>query len=399
MEVKGTMEDFIKQSLDNVEQCAKQIVATIRGIFGYCDGMETAASRYESPPNSIPIAQFNHSNGFGNQKSLLEVIKEMIIELKIKGSVRERANGLIELRTQAFGSIYGRTKEEIETKLTAALKEAKKQEREKKDKGQFSVPTNFDKFAAYWFENFHKRKVKENTFQHNHYTYIRHLQKPLAEYHISKIPPTLLQATFDSYADKGKLREDMRSILNQIFSSAMQHGLLKVNPLAMCFVEAHIREHGKAITTEEEKHLLTTYKNTHYQSCFAMILYTGLRPNEYPTIEIEENFIRAVNSKRKGKNKKVVYKRIPITPMLRPYIQNFTKMLSPQIMDDKLKEVLPNHKLYDMRTTFQTRCTECGISDVAIGLFMGNSIGGSLKQAYTDISDEYLLKEGGKFNY
>lgn len=391
------MDEFIKQELNDITTAAESIICRVRGICGYCNGMETAASRYESPPNSIPIAQFNHSNGFGNQKSLVEVIKEMIIELKIKGSIRERANGLIELRTQAFGSIYGRTKEEIEAKLTERLKEAKKQS--KKQKEQFSVPTNFDKFAVYWFENFHKRKVKDNTFKHNVWVYEKYIKNELLEFQINKITPVALQSMLDNCGDRGRTRENISSILNQIFTSAIKHGILKVNPLAMCFVEKHIREHGKAISKKDEKLLLAAYANTHYQSCFAIILYTGLRPNEYPTVEIEENFIKAVNSKQKGKNKKIEYKRIPITPMLRPYIKNFFKMLSPQVMDDKLKEVLPNHKLYDMRTTFQTRCTECGISDVAIGLFMGNSIGGALKQAYTDISDEYLLKEGKKLDY
>lgn len=51
-----------------------------------------------------------------------------------------------------------------------------------------------------------------------------------------------------------------------------------------------------------------------------------------------------------------------------------------------------------MRTTFQTRCSECEINETVIGLFMGNSIG-KLKAAYTDFSDEYLLSEAEKFKY
>ncbi len=391
---KQTVRYFLRRAA----KATQELQGCLLTLFGYFNDddlntvMENDCVKKPTPP------LINRGNGFGNQKSLLEVIKEMIVELKIKGSVRERANGLLELRTQAFGSIYGRNREEIETKLTKALKEAKKQTKQKQ-KEHFSVPTNFDQFALYWFENFHKRKVKENTYTHNRWVYKKHIQQNLIDYQIAKIPAVLLQSIFDSYSDRGRIREDIHSLLNQIFSSGIQHGLLKVNPLAMCFVDSHEREHGKAITKDEERILLDTYKGTHYLPCFAMVLYTGLRPNEYPTVEIEENFIKAVNSKRKGKNKKVVYKRIPISPMLRPFIKDFTKMLSPQIMDDKLKEALPNHKLYDMRTTFQTRCTECGITDVAIGLFMGNSIGGTLKQAYTDISDEFLLKEGEKLNY
>lgn len=73
-------------------------------------------------------------------------------------------------------------------------------------------------------------------------------------------------------------------------------------------------------------------------------------------------------------------------------------MPKPEALTKRFKAVLPHHKLYDMRTTFQTRCTECGVNETVIGLFMGNSIG-KLKAAYTDFSDEFLLKEGEKFSY
>ena len=394
------MDALIRQRLDSIEQLANQILCEIHGIYGYCQGMEMVANDlYPSSPLIQPPAQIG--NGSGNQqlkspKEIVEEIKTMIVELKIKGSVRERANGLIEYRSKLLGSIYGRSKEDIEQQITTRLKEVKKKERQRK-KEEFCAPTDFDSFAMYWFENFHKRKVKENTYKHNAWLYTTHIQKLLATYQINKIPPTLLQSMFDRFADRGKLREDVRSLLNQIFSSAIQHGIMSVNPLAMCFVEAHERQHGKAFTKEEERRLLAAYEGSDYQACFAIIIYTGLRPNEYPTIEIEEQFIKAVNSKRKSR--KIAYKRIPITPMLRPYIDSYNKMYSTQMLDDKLKAILPNHKLYDMRTTFQTRCTECGISDVAIGLFMGNSIGGALKEAYTDLSDEYLLREGEKLNY
>lgn len=64
----------------------------------------------------------------------------------------------------------------------------------------------------------------------------------------------------------------------------------------------------------------------------------------------------------------------------------------------KIKKILPNHKLYDLRTTFYTRCTECGVADVARDEFVGHSLG-ALENAYTDLSDDFLLREGNKLNY
>ena len=58
-------------------------------------------------------------------------------------------------------------------------------------------------------------------------------------------------------------------------------------------------------------------------------------------------------------------------------------------------QILPNHIYYDLRTTFYTRCEECGVSPPARDHFVGHS-SGVLNSTYTDLSDEYLLKEGTK---
>ncbi len=96
--------------------------------------------------------------------------------------------------------------------------------------------------------------------------------------------------------------------------------------------------------------------------------------------------------------------------MLRPYVEGLSNLprINMKTLDRRIKAILPKHKPYDMRTTFETRCDECKIEDRAIGLFMGNNIGkdkkdAKLKKAYTDITDadylEYLYREGQKLNY
>ena len=86
--------------------------------------------------------------------------------------------------------------------------------------------------------------------------------------------------------------------------------------------------------------------------------------------------------------------------MLKPYLNGVTdiKFVRLEAMRMKLKQILPNHKLYDLRTTFYTRCQECGIADVARMEFVGHSLGG-LADTYTDLSDAFLLKESEKLNY
>ena len=178
-----------------------------------------------------------------------------------------------------------------------------------------------------------------------------------------------------------------------IFKGAIAHGILNKNPLDIVFHQKHT--HGKALSKQEELTLLKATENTDYQLMFAIALYTGMRPNEYCTAKIDNGFIVCKNSKRK--NGKFELKKIPITPMLKPYLTNATQLNFYPLdkLRKKFNSILSNHILYDLRTTFYSRCDECGVSDVAKKLFVGHSLG-ELGNAYTDLSDEYLLKEGDK---
>ena len=149
------------------------------------------------------------------------------------------------------------------------------------------------------------------------------------------------------------------------------------------------------MTKDEEKILLAGVKNSRSELCIAVALYTGLRPNELETAKVSGKFIIAVNSKRKGG--KVEYKKIPITKMLKPYLKGVSDITGPSLkcIRKDFNQVLPNHIFYDLRTTFYTRCEECGVAPPARDHFVGHS-SGVLNNTYTDLSDEYLLKEGEK---
>ncbi len=262
------------------------------------------------------------------------------------------------------------------------------------------VPTTFHEFATYYFENFRKRKVKPLTYENDTYRYNNHLKSAFGSIPLKRITPAQCQSLIDGLLSKGHGRtaDEVYSLLNCIFKMAIAHGIIERNPLAIVVKERHERQHGKALTVSEEKQLLEKTAGTRYQLLFAVALYTGMRPNEYATARIEGKFIIAVNSKRKGG--KVEYKRIPINPKLRPYLENVSKLHFPRVeyMRDKMRDILPTHRLYDLRTTFYTRCQECGVADVARAEFVGHSLG-TLADTYTDLSDSFLIKEGEKLNY
>jgi len=255
-------------------------------------------------------------------------------------------------------------------------------------------------FTVYYFEKFRLPKVSKLTYDADWHRYKNYIQPAFGEKQFNDITPEHCQTLIDNILaeGKGKTAEEIYSLLSIIFKGAIAHGLMDKNPLTLVVKMKHEGKHGTALTKDEETLLLQAYPNTKYQTLFALALYTGLRPNEYNTARIEGQFIVAVNSKRK--TKRVEYKKIPITPMLAPYLQgiNEFEMVNRDVIREKFKAILPNHILYDMRTTFYSRCKECGIADAARDEFVGHSLG-SLGNAYTDLSDEYLLKEGAKFKY
>ena len=262
------------------------------------------------------------------------------------------------------------------------------------------VPDKFEDFSNYFFENFYKRKVAPSTLRVVLNQFKNHLLPCFDNIQLKKITPKKCQVLLDKLESdgKGKTAEDLFTLLNIIFKAAVKHGLIPNNPMDMVFHQKHEREHGKALSKGEEKLLLEKTAGTPYQLMFAVALYTGLRPNEYKTARIEGDFIVANNSKRK--NGKVELKKIPITPMLKPYLEDVSELHFTRLeqIRNKFNKILPGHKLYDLRTTFYTRCQEYNVSPAARDEFVGHSLG-ALGNTYTNLSDEFLLAEGQKLDY
>ena len=263
-----------------------------------------------------------------------------------------------------------------------------------------TIPSTFDKFANYFFEKFYKRKVGQSTFRVAMSNYKNHVFPHFGDMPLKSITADKCQELLDRLIDEDKVRteENVFTMLNMIFKAAVKHGVMAHNPIDMVFHTKHEREHGKALTKDEERKLLEQTAGTPYQLMFAIGLYTGLRPNEYKTAYIDGDFVVANNSKRK--NGKVESKKIPIAPMLAPYLEgvkelHFTRL---EQIRHKFNGILPDHKLYDLRTTFYTRCMECGVAEVATKTFVGHALGG-MADTYTDLSDEFLYTEGQKLKY
>lgn len=270
-----------------------------------------------------------------------------------------------------------------------------------KEKRSTQIPTTFNAFSLYYFDNFRAEKVSPKTMKTDKQRYDQYLFPYFKEKGIKKITPSDCKTIIDKVkrAGKGKTADELYSLLSVIFKSAIAHGIIDRSPLATVQHIQHERQNGTALTKNEEQTLLSkinALNEPNTSVAIALALFCGLRPNELKTAKIRGNFIIAENSKRH--NKKKEYKRIPIIARLRPFLKDgIPELPTPQILRRRVSAALPNHKLYDLRTTFYTRCQEYGVSDRARNHFVGHA-SGRLESAYTDLSDEYLLKEAEKLN-
>ena len=285
---------------------------------------------------------------------------------------------------------YGQTYQECFNKVLEMVKNGVKTKPK--------IPITFSAFFEYYFEKFRKKKIAPSTYKNDFNRFNFYLKPYFKERRIKSITPAECQELLDDIqaTGKGKTADEIFSLLSITFKGAIMHDIINKNPLNIVFRQPHERKHGKALTLQEEKTFINAIKGTKFERCFAVALYTGLRPNELKTAEIHGEMIIAVNSKRK--NKKIEYKRIPICDKLRPFLPlpHFPGNLDE--LRRELKIYLPNHILYDLRTTFYNRLKECCISEYAIKEFMGHSLD-SVSASYTDLSDEFLIAEMKNFNY
>ena len=401
------------------------IIKTLKAIPDGNDGMARAVLK--AAADSITLAKIKELTDVKAEAESNEIIKEsdggsqMLVfsrkeidsmprtfrkQFRCKGitaHVHKRRSGKrnwnYEIRCQVNHrkiNVSSNNLEEAKQKFIRKLEEVESGKAQKIN----AVPTTFDKFANYFFDKFYKRKVGASTFRVAMSNYKNHILPHFGDMPLKQITADKCQELLDRLIEEDKTRteENVFTMLNMIFKAAEKHGVMAHNPIDMIFHTKHKREHGKALTKDEERLLLEKTAGTPYQKMFAIGLYTGLRPNEYKTAYIENGFIVANNSKRK--NGKVELKKIPITPMLKPYLEGTTELYFTRLeqIRHKFNGILPNHKLYDLRTTFYTRCQECGVAEVATKTFVGHALGG-MADTYTYLSDDFLKAEGEKFSY
>lgn len=261
----------------------------------------------------------------------------------------------------------------------------------------------FGDFAESYFQNVKRINVDEETYKGQYRTYQLHIEPKLGKMRIKQIGAIKCQELLSELLDKGRGRtcETVRWILNEIFNSALGEKLITDNPMRYVKVPKHIRNKGKRLTQGEVAYFIEACKQSGFQKCFMVFLYTGIRRNELYSAVFDENFVTVENGKR-HKGQPRTWRKIPIAPALREYLPLLPEDIpeSNDTLTKVFKKIMPNNSLKDLRHTFSTRAQECNISKELVDVWTAHIDNKDMTSAvYTHFSEEYQLEEIKKLYY
>ncbi len=304
----------------------------------------------------------------------------MIIELKISGNVLERKNGLIEFRNPLFGSVYGRSVEELRAKLERKISLAKAHLLKKPAKKKKSPL-----LSAFYEETYLPYKKSRNLAEHTikgieyNFNYLRqHFDKPIAEYTPKEIESFLLSI------EKTRKAQLLQGLLNNIFRKAVLDGIIEKNPCNPIDHIIHEMNQGKALPfTDQERFFVSLFADGHAtlaQKCyFAFAYLTGARRNEAlavtrQDVDFENNVLHLPGTKTEGSDRY-----LPLFPLAAKLLQLMpaeSKFFP--FCEAIVYKIFSRHcdkfKLHDLRHTFGTIQICVNKIDVkTVSLWMGHS--------------------------
>ena len=397
------------------EEAAELISAAdmIYSVIGYAQGRadQSLARREEFVLLQFPTrrAQNNSAETALNfsQKELTKMPRFFRSIYKIKGGtaahIRKKENGTYEIRYRRNGfniSVSSKNLQEAKERFIEALRHARQEDPVVNGK------ILFKQYAEQWIEVVKRPQVKTKTLQ-NYIQTLRHYIYPeFAEKQMKEIRPIDIQKLLNDLTESDRYRsaEAVYVILKAIFNFAVAEDIVPKSPLNIIRKPKHATKHGQALSLDEERIFVEkcVERRTQRGYAFLFLLFTGIRRSELASAEISSPWIIVTTSKvRRGEEPQK--RKIPISPMLAPFIQFMTKEVlssSPEKLTKEFPTFLPERHLHELRHTFITRCQECGISRELTSLWAGHRADNTMtSNVYTHFSDAYQLEEIKKLKY
>lgn len=357
--------------------------------YAYTSPTTYLGNGYQEIVSNTPTAPYVKS-----VEEIIREVQEMIIELQIKGSVREHRNGLLKFTSTVFGCVYGRTKEEIEKKLKEQLKQLKN--KPQKDKKEKAAPLLSEFYRAEYLPYKRRQGRAESTLA-EYESEMRFIIKSKFDKPLNLYKPKEIEDFLYSFPEPRK-RQMIQGLLNNIFNRALTLALIRSNPCTPIDRARHAQEQGTAYSFEELfEFLQLLFDNRHLSyndKCyFIFCLLVGTRRNEalYLTVEdvdFKNKVLHIRGTKTKGSDRNV-----PLTPLVEKLLLSLNVkkgrffQMSDTVPNHLFREVWnkeKGHKLHDLRHTYGTIQICVNKTDIkTVSLLMGHSTVDTTLNRYT----------------
>lgn len=316
--------------------------------------------------------------------------------------VREK-NGVYEIRYRRDGlslSASSKNLEEAKEKMRDLLKEAYSIYRTRSTAPRRKKAVEY----CFWYLDTVKKPVISPEHYKNLVGYMNNDLTPFfGSKYLSQVTYNDLQTFLNKYIAAGKYRtaQGVRTLLREIYKSAVLDGEIKVNHAERLTPISYEQEHGRALSRQEEEKAIQAILQSEsvHKNDFLIILFTGCRPCELSTIRYDGDFVLIDTAKqRKGKSK---VRKVPMSPMFKRFVNLDWKpsQVNTKALWQALVLILDKVTTYDLRHTFITRAQECGVPLEVVQAWVGHSPRTLTGKTYTHYDDDYMLKMAQKLDY
>ncbi|MDD3394519.1 MAG: site-specific integrase [Anaerotignum sp.] len=261
------------------------------------------------------------------------------------------------------------------------------------------------------YETFKKRRFDKISVsgQNVYAAAYKHL-KPLWHYKIIELKTYQFQELIDNLDRKHQTKENIRTLLNQIFDIAIELDICSKNYAKFINLEAKEKsDKHKAFTTDEIKLITENVDKVPDLDIAMMLIYTGMRPNELLSMKkeavyLEERYMVGGSKTKAGKNRI-----IPIYKKILPFIEKRYNNSKVYLIERNGKPVTVkgyrdeewqntvialglNNFPYDCRHTFASLMNTAGANRLATKLIMGHSTQDLTDGTYTHKQLDELIK-------
>lgn len=319
----------------------------------------------------------------------LSIIKEKMNNKKLKeGSIVLRKDGRYMGRyvddNKRIRYVYALSYKECFDKLKAGIAY----------RDRYGSDVMFYDFLKDWVEKFKKPNVKPSTLSAIDVCIRVHIKKGMRNKPLRDVGGMELQS-FLINIERSRTRKSVYDVLNEAFKKAYALRLIEFNPMLAVEIPAHKQNKGKNLTPDELRKFLLDIEGKNYESVFKFLLYTGCRRGEalnlrFTDIDYENKVLHIPGTKTEFSNRIIpLFDNVAELLWKVPYINEY---VFPQYHEDTLthlfRELVPGHKLHDLRHTFATLCLENRVPLKVVQAWLGHSKLDTTANIYSHVTEK-----------